>query len=741
MTKHSAGLILTDGEIPSMRRIRAGLYFRFISATVALALIPSVFIGALLLQINRKGLQASVLELHTKLAEKLAEGVDGYLRALDDKLRFTLGVLSRSNMGWTEKQELLRGLIDANADIEEISVLNRRGLELLKVYSPSLPGRPELSSRAAEPAFQRFNKSKSRTLWITPREDQAPQLEIYYPLNEVVSLRVSLSARRLWESIGAESVGGTGFAMVIDGEGRPLFYPPQRLEAGLRPQLNRLLIVQQALRAVTVGSSEFRDLRGLWRVGAYAPLQEMQGAVIIEQPKDEAYHAAAQMIRTATIWFVIFGVLAFALAVWMAGRLTRPLLALTRAATQVADGSFPEPVGIQTGDELQDLADTFNLMVGRLRMYAEMQVDRLVEEQRKTEAILFSIGDGILMTDKEGSIQLANRRAKELLGVSMEENINGRALVECVAEGPLREALERARQDPKPNAFHEVNLSSDQYRRIIRVSAQPVMVPKKGIELGVVTAVRDVTYEKELDKMKEEFLHSITHDLRNPIGSVVGFSEFLLKGVVGVLNPQQSSMVESIRKAATRLLGMVNNILDLAKMEAGHLEVKLQEVSMAGVAGHALNLLTPLAQRRGLKMELEAAEEFTIMADGDLMERVLINLVGNAIKFAAEDGKVKVSVQDKGDAVEFCVADDGEGIPPQFLGKIFEKFEQVPGQRRGGTGLGLTICRLILEAHLGRIWVESEPGHGARFYASVPKDLAPGEGGKVVRKAAAVGPA
>jgi signal transduction histidine kinase len=268
----------------------------------------------------------------------------------------------------------------------------------------------------------------------------------------------------------------------------------------------------------------------------------------------------------------------------------------------------------------------------------------------------------------------------------------------------------------------------------VRVLSRPVVIPGKGSQVGVVTALRDVTLERELDKMKEEFLHSITHDLRNPVGSVIGFTEFLLKGVVGVLNEQQKGMVSSISKASTRLLSMINNILDAAKMETGKIEVKIKPIALAGVAGHAIDVLGALAQRRGIKMELAAQEEFSILADGDLMERVFANLLGNAIKFAAEDGKIIISIVDNGDnCLKACVADDGEGIPEQYLHKIFEKFEQVPGQRRGGTGLGLTICKYIVEAHLGRIWVESEVGKGARFYFTVPKDLGYNGDGEVVR--------
>ena len=720
-----------------MRFLRSGIYFRFTVVMVTLAMLPSLLMGFLLMRISQKGIQASVQELHTKLAGSLAERVRMDLRSLDDELGFSLHAVQKASMGWTEKQDLLRSLIDSNVGIQEISVVRANGMELLKVYNPSLTAKPELVSRAQDPGFQDFARGKGRTLWVTPREGAPPSLDLYYPLNETLCLRVSSVLKELWDSVGSERVGGTGFAMIVGRHGEPLVYPPGRLTQQMRAGLPQWPFIQLALTASSVGTAEYADAMGVQQVAAYAPLANIGGAVVIQQPRVDAYAATRDMRRTAAIIFILVVVSALAVAAIMAGQLTRPMLILTRAAVQVAEGGFPDKVALSTQDELGDLADTFNIMVAKLKAYAEMHIDRLLRERTKTEAILFSIGDGILMLDYDGRIQLANRRAKELLGIAEEESLDGRKLEEAVGS-PVLEVLKRAAAKPEENVFHEIDLSTDQYRRFLRISAQPVRVPEKGTPLGVVAAVRDVTVEKQLDKMKEEFLQSITHDLRNPVGSAIGFAEFLLKGVVGTLNAQQTSMVESIRKACTRLLAMVNNILDLAKLEAGRMELRLKEVSLQDVASRAMGLLGSLAQRRSLKMDLEASGEFRINVDGDLIERVFTNLIGNAIKFAAEDGRVVVKLSEDPESVTIGVCDDGEGIPAEHLERIFEKFEQVPGQRKGGTGLGLTICKHIVEAHLGAIWAESEAGKGARFYARLPKDLVYGTGGKVVRKGGAL---
>jgi signal transduction histidine kinase len=246
-----------------------------------------------------------------------------------------------------------------------------------------------------------------------------------------------------------------------------------------------------------------------------------------------------------------------------------------------------------------------------------------------------------------------------------------------------------------------------------------------------VFALRDVTLERELEKMKEDFLHYITHDLRNPLGSAVGFLDILLKGTAGVLNADQHSIVSSVRRSTTRLMGLINNILDIAKMEAGRVRIQLKPTSLAGIAGRSIGILEQLAKGKNIAVHLVAVEEFTVQADGDMIERVFTNLLGNAIKYTPESGTITVSLRDDGTNIVCCVEDTGEGIPADYLSRVFEKFEQVQGNRRGGTGLGLTISRFFVESHFGRIWVESEVGHGSRFYFTVPKNLTADEDGNV----------
>ncbi|MDD5657949.1 MAG: ATP-binding protein, partial [Elusimicrobia bacterium] len=628
----------------------------------------------------------------------------------------------QKKMEWKDKQELQRSLIETHTDIVEIGILNVQGREIIKVYNPDLTADSALRAYGESAAFQEARRGGRRARRVV-RWNHAPALELYCPMGPLVMARILVSLRNLGAQIAAERVGGTGFAVLVDGQGAALFSPSGMLDARAMAGLSRTPIVKAALQSQTIGSKDLSDFGGKDWVGAYAPVASVGGAVIMLQQRHEAYLSAIQMRRAAVWVLLIVGACAVLGATLLARQLTLPLLSLTRGAQAVARGDFKTEVKVGTGDELQALADTFNKMTAELHRYSLIQVDRLLAEQRKTEAILFSINDGILLCDRESRVQHANRRVRELLGLDPALGLEGKALDGLLPESPLRAAILQALGDPQPEGFKDVDLSTDKKRRFLRIIANPMMVPGGGVTMGAVAAVRDVTYEKELDKMKEDFLHYITHDLRNPLGSAMGFVDVLLKGSVGVLNPDQHAMVCSIKRSTSRLMGMINNILDIAKMESGKIRLQLGTASLAGICGRSISILESLAAQKNVKVTLDAAEEFSLDLDGDLIERVVTNLLGNAIKFTPKGGAITIAVRDARSAVEVRVEDTGEGIPPEFLDRIFQKFEQVTGQKRGGTGLGLTIARFFIESHLGRIWVESEVGRGSRFCFTIPKGL------------------
>ena len=237
-------------------------------------------------------------------------------------------------------------------------------------------------------------------------------------------------------------------------------------------------------------------------------------------------------------------------------------------------------------------------------------------------------------------------------------------------------------------------------------------------------AARNSEIER-LGRLKGEFLASMSHELRTPLNAIIGFSTLLGQERAGTLNEKQRSFVGEIGQAATHLLNVINDILDISKEEAGRLELQMEAFTLGGELSEVLSILHPLAVAKGIEVQAEgAAPDLHVFADRVRFKQILYNLLSNAIKFTPKDGTVSVSACYSGSEVEISVADNGPGIPLDEQDRIFESFFQ--GARTGfmeGTGLGLAITKRLIEQHGGRIHVQSAPGHGSLFCFTLPSGI------------------
>lgn len=695
------------------------LLHKFVAVLVLVSVLPLALLGARLISLGQLGVRTVILELHLTAADKIASELNGYVRSADLALRSAMAAMAQ--MDWENKQTLLSSLLETRRELRQISVLSKEGGEVVKILSPYGPRTEALKKFAADPGFKAARGGR-RSLAVDP----ATRLAVFYfPFGKDMALRAELDLGSFIDSLDLKRVGSDGFPLVLDASGRAIAWPAD-LPAEAARAAEKWRLARDAVKALASGSAEFADEDGRQMLGAYAPISELGGAVIVSQPQEGAYRYALFMKRQAVYLVLLFLALAVAAAWYLSRSLSQPITALTRAAEHVAAGDFTRKADVRTTDELNDLAETFNKMVSQLKAYSDMQVDRIIREQKNTEAILFSTEDGIMMIDTDGRVQLANRRARSVLGIPPDAAVEGKPLYDLIQAEVMKEPVKDVLEARKEGYFREVEVALEHSRRFFKCFTTPITAPGHSAPLGRLLGFYDITLDKELDRIKDEFLHSITHDLRNPMGAIKGFVEFMLKEIPGPVNEGQRKMLISIDRAAFRLLGMINNILDAAKMEAGKMELKLAPVNLREVALRVVELMESLGQRKQIKFQVEGPEQLVVNADSGLMERMFTNLIGNAIKFTPENGVITAGMAEDGENVRVWVQDTGDGIPPEYLDKVFEKFEQVKGQKAGGTGLGLTICKYVAEAHKGRIWAESEPGKGARFVFSIPRALSSG---------------
>ena len=365
---------------------------------------------------------------------------------------------------------------------------------------------------------------------------------------------------------------------------------------------------------------------------------------------------------------------------------------------------------------------------GTKRKYQET----LVQKER-TEAVLRSLAEGLVVVNQTGEVVFMNPAAEKMLGVNKHEQ-RGHPLSDGLKDEQLLSLV-------KGGAGEELEIQSsakqDQTRRILR-SSNAVVEDEGGKTVGMVSVLTDVTKQRELDRMKSEFVSNVTHELRTPIVAIQHSLGVMLHQAAGEVSEQQRNFLMIAERNIDRLNGMVNDLLDLAKLEARKMDLKRQAGSVQPVIRATMDTVDAWAKSKGVRLEQRVEEGLPELSlDPSRIEQVLSNLVGNAIKFTPKGGLISVSarLREGGQEVEVGVEDNGPGIAKEDLPKLFKKFGQVGNRTPGdvhGTGLGLAISKELVELHGGRIWVESDRGKGARFNFTLPVGKTEAKGGESV---------
>ncbi|RLD16385.1 MAG: hypothetical protein DRI22_01305 [Caldiserica bacterium] len=706
---------------------RVSLLTKFIILMTLLTVIPVLVVGIRTLYLNRKiskkllslgseALKTTLLEYQTSIALNYAEKISNYFENIIESLSLVM-TEDFMKLALSEKRRFLASIYATSKYIRAIIFLRKEKPLIV------IPGKFYFKK---ERFLKEVNKLNPAVLKIGDVyfERNEPFVDIFYTLNDIDSIIVISSLDELWKRIENEKFGSikSGYVFLVDGRGRIIAHPKREL-AVKKEKVANLEIVREFLEGRSVGSKEFRDEKGTPLVGAYAPIELTGWGVIAVQPKSDAFATVflmqedskkfAEVLRRQALYFMLLFVFVGIFIAFLTARsLSKPIFTLIEGAKRVAKREFTKPVILRTRDELSDLAQTFNMMMKELKRYDEIQADKL-------DAIVFSIGDALILLDEGGKLILANRIARDILKIEGEE---GDFILNLIKEERARKIFEELLNElksGKEEVKKEIDLSLKDVPRYFLATPHEVRT-RDGEKIGYVVVVRDITLEKEIERMRDEFLHSITHDLRSPMTSIRGFLEVLKEEQAGPLNEQQKSFLDIMDKSSERLLNLINDLLDTAKMEQGKFVIKPVEFDLKEAVSSVVDSLKGQAMKEGIEIDYEYdGRDFKVYADKELIERVYSNLVGNALKFTPSGGKVTVRVFEKDGYFLSEVEDTGEGIPPEYLDKIFDKFQQV-GKRKG-TGLGLTICKYIVEAHGGKIWVNSKLGEGSKFSFTIPK--------------------
>ena len=360
------------------------------------------------------------------------------------------------------------------------------------------------------------------------------------------------------------------------------------------------------------------------------------------------------------------------------------------------------------------------------------QHKRIVIEKERVENIISHMAEGLVVVDSDGKILMMNPAAGRLLNLNKEEAA-GKALRDTIKDEHLLTFTKDLRPDSEGNLTKEIELFSpdDSTKRVLRTSSA-VVKNQDDNTVGMVTVLNDITRQKELEKLKSDFVANVSHELRTPLVVIQQSLSILTSELTEKLNDDQKKFFDNTQNNLSRLRNLINGLLDIASIEAGKFKLKLGIFDINEVVRAVVEFLDKWAKTKNITLEAKLLpSKNEILMDKDRITQVITNLVGNAIKFTPEAGKISVVLNERipddtfrQESIEVSVIDNGPGIESKDLGRIFDKFEQAGAAQPasgGGTGLGLAIAKEIVQMHKGKIWVESEVGKGSRFSFLIPK--------------------
>lgn len=687
------------------------LFHKFLLGIGFASLIPMFFLGYFLIEKFQFAIETPITELHLNVVESIKDRIENEIQNNDKMAYFLADILSK--MDWQSRQNALLSLLSQNSLLKEVSMGTLSGREVLKINLTSEKN-DDLTDLSSLAYFKKAIEMKSRVVEVSGDKDD---IIIVYPFSDFF-LKFAINKSDFFKNLNLSNIGSDGIILILSSNSEILASSQEFYDVKDAPFWP---VSTEALKNLSSAAVSFKDKRGKEYLAAYSFSPSISAAIIVRQSRADAYKYALSMRKEAIVILLTLAFSVLPVAYLISKKMSRPILEITQAAQKVSQGDFNQSVYVDSSDELKDLSETFNNMIRQLKLYSEMQIEKILKERKNTQSVLFSTEDGIIMLDINWAIQLINRKAASILKIDS-ANCEGKNFVSEIKEEKLKDIFINMFRG-KIDSPIEFELEDASVKRVFKASVKEITSPDKNGRDGYLIALYDITLSKELERIKEEFLHSITHDLRNPTSAIKGFVEFMLKEIPGPVTQAQRKMLVSIDRAAFRLLGMVNNILDIAKMEAGKMDINISEVDIVEIAKKSCELMESLASKKNIKFEILPNSPYIVSCDPQLMERVFINLIGNAIKFTDENGKITLGIRQDIEWLYGWVEDTGDGLPKDYVDKVFEKFEQVKGQKTGGTGLGLTICKYITKAHLGDIWAEQDEGKGARFVFKIPIGL------------------
>lgn len=691
---------------------------RFLLILLGLAVVPLLLaVGWNVYQYNSS--VNSYFALHRALSSLSASNVEEWLQDVNRNLAFLYEFENPLRGRKADVSEMIHQAVRINSEIMSLALIDADGKEEFYLQSDKVKDTNSLAD------LQKALVAKATDSGVvTSGEPVCVQGQVYFPLayplvdGRVVVFHFSMD--RLLGKINSQKSGKSGRVFITDKNAVPL--PCQDMK-GLKYKPGDLLDIFH--HGGRTGTFSGLKISGEKYSGAYAAVEKLDWAAVSVQSEDELYGKQRKSILVFAVMSVAIFVIALFVVFLVSNRIIKPVNNMVSGVKGFLKTQHLEtPIPKEGWPEIKSLVGVLNRLMLELQAYRAFQLNQIVEEKGKAQALIDTISDGVLLIDDRGSLIYCNSTALKLLGIpkispeiAVPRSVKNEAFYNALTD-LLAQKEKYLKAEVEAPLSNETSTVTKNFRVI---SNQFMLATLK--RPGRVIIIRDITSEKEIEKAKEDFFHMITHDMRAPLSTLQGYTELLAKKVGG--NPAIDKYLQSMLYSSRRLRGMIDDILNTTKLERGTMTLQLDTIDAEALITRIRDNHEPVAGPKNIRLLVTPPPApIKFMGDPILLERVITNLMGNSLKFTPGGGSITLSAWEDASRVFFAVQDTGPGIPENKRKEIFEKYSQMEEHKSQGFGLGLAMCKMTVELHKGDIWVESEVGKGSKFIFTVSKTMA-----------------
>jgi two-component system sensor histidine kinase ResE len=446
------------------------------------------------------------------------------------------------------------------------------------------------------------------------------------------------------------------------------------------------------------------------------PMKKKAGAIFVFQSLDVINQTKAETTKIIFVAAAIAIVLTTIFAFFLSTRITAPLIQMRKAAFGLAKGEFDTKLPVLTHDEIGELAIAFNRMGKQLHFH----INALRQEKEQLFSIVNSMADGVITLTRDGKIIVINPPAEQFIDDWFFENNISYNEEDQLLPGELNRILQKVIAEEK-EVLQELNIQGRNWVMIMTPLYDNAYVR------GAVAVIRDMTEERQIDKLRKDFTSNVSHELRTPIALMQGYSEAIVDDIAATPK-EKNELAQIILEESLRMGRLVNELLDIGRMEAGHIELNLEPVEIHLFMDRIYKKFSKLADEDEIELKLtKEIENNMIIIDPDRMEQVFTNLIDNAIAHTGKSGYVHIFLRSTKEQLSIEIADNGSGIPDEDVSFIFERFykadkSRTRNRKKKGTGLGLAIVKHLVTAHDGTISVKSKVNVGTTFIIKIPQN-------------------